>query len=179
VWRRSGRLGGLPPPKAGPGQGLWPWWNGPTHLVFLFSCGRPEAGRTRRRDGEGVSGTPHRPRPKGPGLHRRRLRRRRPRPMNRPEHSSAPLPRFARRVCHPERSRGVWPLTWPFVPHSLARVRHGGPRRRVRLAVEPRQARPARVPWPAALRGCCCSPFISRRCGMLFPLTRMASGISL
>ena len=25
VWHRSGRLGGLPPPKAGPGQGLWPW----------------------------------------------------------------------------------------------------------------------------------------------------------
>ncbi len=36
-------------------------------------------------------------------------------------------------------------------PGTLARVRHGGPRRRVRLAVEPRQARPARVPWPPCL----------------------------
>ena len=128
-----------------------------------------------------------------------------PRPVN--THVRRGVPRPPR--CHPERSRGVSPLLWRVARRpplrraratwhhgrrpargvqarqsapsafSLARVRHGGPRRWVRLAVEPRQARPARVPWPAALRGRCCSPFISRRSTMCFPLTRMASRITV
>jgi len=112
VRHRSGRLGGLPPPKAGPGQGLWPWWNRPTHRAFLFSCGPPPAGRTKRRDGKGVSGTPHSPRPKGPGLHRRRLHRLRPRPMNRPDHVTRArgAPRQSYRPVHRPTFLHVLPL---------------------------------------------------------------------
>jgi len=67
AWRRSGGFSRLGPPQAGEGQGLWPWWNRPTHPFFLFSCGPPQAGRTRRRNGKGEPPRLTDPGPKGRG----------------------------------------------------------------------------------------------------------------
>jgi hypothetical protein len=65
-WFRSGGFSRLDPPQAGKGQGLWPGWNRPAHRFFLFSCGPPQAGRTRRRH-TGVAATLTYPGPQGRG----------------------------------------------------------------------------------------------------------------
>ena len=66
--------------------------------------------------------------------------------------------------CHPERSRGVSPLSWPFVPHSAFRIRTGLAVVSVTLSAAERVLLFAVYP-PTFLH--------------VSPLTRMASGITV
>jgi len=70
---------------------------------------RPAAGGPHEKKSEGSVRRAHLPRPKGPGLHRRRFHRRRPRPINRPDHVTR----------HPRRAPAS-PLSPRAQPRGLA-----------------------------------------------------------